>query len=129
MQPIGPEVHSFTKKVFEKSGIDNNGSYLPKNLHPQYTSDPKGGVEESYAEARIVMGGAAEEVLRKTGKCMVQGTSRALVPEQLEVLQYSCIVGRTLVGNRLWNPMKVSALCQVLHSPCTLPHCTQPSIE
>lgn len=55
------------KKVFEKSGIDNNGSFLPKNLHPQHTDSPVGGQDESFAEARLVMGGAVEELLRKTG--------------------------------------------------------------
>lgn len=64
---VSQETHEFVKKVFEKSGIDNNGSYLPKNLHPQHTQDPKGGQDESFAEARLVMGGAVEEVLRKTG--------------------------------------------------------------
>lgn len=64
---MSQETHEFVKKVFEKSGIDNNGSYLPKNLHPQHTQDPKGGQDESFAEARLVMGGAVEEVLRKTG--------------------------------------------------------------
>lgn len=66
-QAVSPETHEFVKKVFEKSGIDKNGSYLPKNLHPQHTLDPKGGLDESFAEARLVMGGAVEEVLRKTG--------------------------------------------------------------
>lgn len=64
---VSQETHEFVKKVFEKSGIDNNGSYLPKNLHPQHTLEPVGGQDESFAEARLVMGGAVEEVLRKTG--------------------------------------------------------------
>lgn len=67
-QYVSPETHEFVKKVFEKSGIDKNGSYLPKNLHPQHTDDPKGGLDESFAEARLVMGGAVEEVIQKTGK-------------------------------------------------------------
>lgn len=67
-QDMDPAVHNFVKKVFEKSGIDNNGSYLPKNLHPKHTSDPKGGLDESFAEAKAVMGGAVAEVLRKTGR-------------------------------------------------------------
>eukprot|EP00775_Hariotina_reticulata_P002865 gene2865-3157_t len=64
---VGQDTHEFVKKVFEKSGIDCNGSYLPKNLHPQHTLDPQGGQDEAFAEARLVMGGAVEEVLRKTG--------------------------------------------------------------
>jgi 3-ketoacyl-CoA synthase len=66
-ESVSRETHEFVKKVFEKSGIDNNGSYLPKNLHPQHTDSPVGGQDESFAEARLVMGGAVEEVLRKTG--------------------------------------------------------------
>ena len=65
---VNQETHEFVKKVFEKSGIDHNGSYLPKNLHPQHTQTPVGGQDESFAEARLVMGGAVEEVLRKTGR-------------------------------------------------------------
>lgn len=64
---VSEETHDFVKKVFAKSGIDNNGSYLPKNLHPQHTLEPCGGQDEAFAEARLVMGGAVEEVLRKTG--------------------------------------------------------------
>ena len=66
-QELDPEVHGFVRKVFEKSGIDKNGSYLPKNLHPKHTDNPKAGLDESFAEARLVMGGAVEEVLKKTG--------------------------------------------------------------
>jgi hypothetical protein len=66
---VSQETHEFVKKVFEKSGIDNNGSYLPKNLHPQHTQEPHGGQDESFAEARLVMGGAVEDLLRKTGAC------------------------------------------------------------
>jgi hypothetical protein len=71
---VSQETHEFVKKVFEKSGIDNNGSYLPKNLHPQHTQEPHGGQDESFAEARLVMGGAVEDLLRKTGAwyCVVQ---------------------------------------------------------
>lgn len=77
LQYVSTATHNFVKKVFEKSGIDTNGSYLPKNLHPQHTTDPKGGLDESFAEARLVMGGAVTEVLRKTGRrnrlgCMIQ---------------------------------------------------------
>eukprot|EP00878_Enallax_costatus_P036464 GHUV01040952.1.p2 GENE.GHUV01040952.1~~GHUV01040952.1.p2 ORF type:complete len:119 (-),score=11.32 GHUV01040952.1:177-533(-) len=68
---VSPDTHEFVKKVFEKSGIDKNGSYLPKNLHPQHTDDPRGGLDESFAEARLVMGGAVEEVLRKTGRLLL----------------------------------------------------------
>lgn len=64
---VSKDTHDFVRKVFEKSGIDTNGSYLPKNLHPQHTLDPKGGQDEGFAEARMVMGGALEELLRKTG--------------------------------------------------------------
>jgi FAE1/Type III polyketide synthase-like protein len=67
LQYVSEETHDFVKKVFAKSGIDNNGSYLPKNLHPQHTLEPCGGQDEAFAEARLVMGGAVEEVLRKTG--------------------------------------------------------------
>lgn len=66
-EAVNEDTHQFVKKVFEKSGIDNNGSYLPKNLHPQHTDSPVGGQDEAFAEARLVMGGAVEEVLRKTG--------------------------------------------------------------
>lgn len=51
-----------------QSGIDNNGSYLPKNLHPQWTTEPSGSLDDSFAEAKLVMGGAVTEVLKKTGQ-------------------------------------------------------------
>jgi hypothetical protein len=76
---ISKETHEFVKKVFEKSGIDCNGSYLPKNLHPQHTLDPHGGQDEGFAEARLVMGGAVDEVLRKSGELlhnMMMGPAR-----------------------------------------------------
>eukprot|EP00882_Tetradesmus_deserticola_P010119 GHRQ01010690.1.p2 GENE.GHRQ01010690.1~~GHRQ01010690.1.p2 ORF type:complete len:350 (+),score=137.40 GHRQ01010690.1:525-1574(+) len=73
---VSQDTHEFVKKVFEKSGIDNNGSYLPKNLHPQHTQDPHGGQDESFAEARLVMGGAVEDLLRKTG----------IKPEEIDIL-------------------------------------------
>ncbi|WIA36536.1 hypothetical protein OEZ86_007829 [Tetradesmus obliquus] len=64
---VSQDTHEFVKKVFEKSGIDHNGSYLPKNLHPQHTLEPHGGQDESFAEARLVMGGAVADLLQKTG--------------------------------------------------------------
>jgi hypothetical protein len=70
---VSQETHEFVKKVFEKSGIDNNGSYLPKNLHPQHTLEPHGGQDESFAEARLVMGGAVEDLLKKTGQLAGSG--------------------------------------------------------
>lgn len=91
-QELDPEVHGFVKKVFEKSGIDKNGSYLPHNLHPQHTSKPRAGLDESFAEAKLVMGGAVEEVLKKTGTVCLHG----LVLEQQKWSWNNC---RTLTIN------------------------------
>jgi 3-ketoacyl-CoA synthase len=66
-RPVDKATHEFVRDVFSKSGIDTKGSYLPKNLHPVHTSDPRGGCHESFAEARMIMGGVVTELLEKTG--------------------------------------------------------------
>lgn len=67
-KPVSAETHNFVKAVFLKSGIDRKGSYLPANLHPMHAGgEPRGGQAESFAEARLVMGGVVSELLEKNG--------------------------------------------------------------
>jgi hypothetical protein len=88
---VSQETHEFVKKVFEKSGIDNNGSYLPQNLHPQHTLEPHGGQDESFAEARLVMGGAVRDLLDKTGQQPVCLGCKCSAPHNASVVIY-CVI-------------------------------------
>lgn len=114
---MSQDTHEFVKKVFEKSGIDHNGSYLPKNLHPQHTLEPHGGQDESFAEARLVMGGAVADLLQKTGAAA--GVATAVGCTVGCVLQLGAVVADLLQKTDNATAMN-SRLLKGLLMPCVL---------
>jgi len=64
---VNQEQRDFVWKIWSKSGINDRATFLPKNLQPQYTDEPKTDLYSAAAEARLVYGQVIEEVLRKTG--------------------------------------------------------------
>ncbi len=68
MQGYTKEKEEFLTKVFFKSGIDRDGSYLPPWLNPSQAKQPLYDMDTAAKEARMVMFGAVSDVLEKTGK-------------------------------------------------------------
>jgi 3-ketoacyl-CoA synthase len=97
---VSKETHGFVKTVFQKSGIDARGSFLPSNLHPLHAGgDPHGGQAESFAEARLVMGGVVAELLESNG----------LAPRDVDVLVTSSSIfcPTPSIGSMLINQLKM----------------------
>lgn len=55
-------------KIFDRSGINPHGTYLPWNINPLCTTTPKNGMDVAMEEARMVMCGAVSDLLAKTGE-------------------------------------------------------------
>ena len=66
-----PEKEEFMTKLFSRTGIDPEGSFLPPWLNPEYTQEPKMDMDTALKEAHMVMTGAVGEVLDKTGEAVV----------------------------------------------------------
>lgn len=63
----GYKHREFVIKVVERSGLNMNGTYLPKAINPALTPDPQNDMATAMTEARMVMCGAVEELLAKSG--------------------------------------------------------------
>jgi 3-ketoacyl-CoA synthase len=107
-KPVSAETHEFVKTVFLKSGIAKNGSYLPANLHPLHAKgEPRGGQAESFAEARLVMGGVVTDLLERNG----------LKPTDIDIL----VTGSSIfcptpsLGSMLINQLKMREDVQAFH--------------
>lgn len=74
------DMRDFMVKVFEKSGINPRGTYLPAAIHPAHVQEPKYDMDTAMIEARAVMTGAVGELLQKTGGA--GWPSRAIVQPQ-----------------------------------------------
>jgi len=61
------DIHAFINKVFLKSGISHNGSYLPAWINPVHVKEPKFDMDTARKEAEMVMCGAVSDLLEKTG--------------------------------------------------------------
>ncbi|KAF6254699.1 FAE1/Type III polyketide synthase-like protein-domain-containing protein [Scenedesmus sp. NREL 46B-D3] len=58
----------FCYKIVSRSGLSENGTYLPKAIHPKYSCvHPKTSIDDAMDEARMVMCGAIEGLLKKQG--------------------------------------------------------------
>lgn len=62
-----PETERLATKVLEKSGLSPNCTYLPPAVHPCHTPEPDFSHGATHYEAEMVMLGAVQEVLDKTG--------------------------------------------------------------
>lgn len=61
----------FMYKVFVKSGIGAERTYLPRWIHPKHSKTPVANMSTAMEEAEMVMGGAVADVLAKTGALLV----------------------------------------------------------
>lgn len=50
VQMYSTETVEFMEKVFDKSGLSPEGTYLPAAIHPCHTKDPKSDIETSREE-------------------------------------------------------------------------------
>lgn len=55
-QMYSTEIASFMTKVFDKSGLSPEGTFLPAHIHPSCTKDPKYDLDASKAEVRMLHG-------------------------------------------------------------------------
>lgn len=67
-QETKDENYDFITKVFLKSGISHNGSYLPAWINPVLSKEPRYDLPMALKEAEMTMGGAVQELLDKTGE-------------------------------------------------------------
>lgn len=72
LQEVKDENYDFIKKVFERSGISPNGTYLPAWINPVHTKEPKYDMDTAKKEAEMTMCGAVADLLEKTGARGVQ---------------------------------------------------------
>lgn len=67
LQECKDENYDFIRKVFLKSGISQNGAYLPAWVNPVMTKEPKYDMATAKLEAEMTMCGAMADLLEKTG--------------------------------------------------------------
>jgi hypothetical protein len=61
------EIKRFMFKVVQQSGLSQTGTYLPAGINPMLTTAPKDDISACMEEAEMVMGGAVQELLERTG--------------------------------------------------------------
>ncbi|KAL6765115.1 FAE1/Type III polyketide synthase-like protein-domain-containing protein, partial [Haematococcus lacustris] len=70
-------------RVFARSGLHPQRTYLPPSLNPRFVGVfPKTGLAEAGVEAQLVLGGALEGLLAKTG----------LAPRDIDILVTTCSI-------------------------------------
>jgi hypothetical protein len=62
------EAKDFLVKVLERSGLSAKGTYLPAAIHPQLSPEPKYDMDTAMLEAKMVMTGAVQDLMDKTGE-------------------------------------------------------------
>ncbi|KAF8071135.1 CUT1 [Scenedesmus sp. PABB004] len=73
----------FCYKIVSRSGLSDNGTYLPKAIHPKYNCiAPKTSIDDAMEEARMVICGAIDGLLKKQG----------LAAKDIDVLITTCSV-------------------------------------
>ncbi|KAJ9526545.1 hypothetical protein QJQ45_017686 [Haematococcus lacustris] len=73
----------FQERVFARSGLHPQRTYLPPSLNPRYVGVyRKTGLAEAGVEAQLVLGGALEGLLAKTG----------LAPRDIDILVTTCSI-------------------------------------
>jgi FAE1/Type III polyketide synthase-like protein len=68
LQEVKDENFDFICKVFERSGLSPEGTYLPAWINPTHTKEPKYDMDYAKKEAEMTMCGAMSELLEKTGE-------------------------------------------------------------
>ncbi|GLC33182.1 Chitin synthase, class 2 [Pleodorina starrii] len=77
------DVIDFQYRVWQKSGLSDNATYLPKSIHPKFCgNNPRTDMDSAAAECRMAICGAVEGVLKKTG----------LRPENIDILITTCSI-------------------------------------
>ncbi|KAF6256625.1 FAE1/Type III polyketide synthase-like protein-domain-containing protein [Scenedesmus sp. NREL 46B-D3] len=76
------EIKRFMFKVVQQSGLSQTGTYLPAGINPMLTTAPKYDVDACMEEAEMVMGGAVQELLDRTG----------VRPAQVDILVTNCSI-------------------------------------
>lgn len=72
------------KRVFDRSGITRDGTYLPKSIHPILNhGQPKTDYSTAYDECLMCVSGAVEDLLKKVGRarfmsCLLSQSTQAL---------------------------------------------------
>lgn len=73
----------FCYKIVERSGLSENGTYLPKAIHPKYNCvHPKTSINDAMEEAKMVTCGAIEGLLKKQG----------LQPKDVDIIVTTCSI-------------------------------------
>eukprot|EP00882_Tetradesmus_deserticola_P000731 GHRQ01000798.1.p1 GENE.GHRQ01000798.1~~GHRQ01000798.1.p1 ORF type:complete len:504 (+),score=238.10 GHRQ01000798.1:145-1656(+) len=73
----------FCYKIVSRSGLSENGTYLPKAIHPKYSCvTPKTSIDDAMDEARMVMCGAMEGLLKRQG----------LAPKDVDIIVTTCSI-------------------------------------
>lgn len=78
-QECKDENYDFIRKVFLKSGISHNGSYLPAWINPTLTKEPKYDMATAKLEAEMTMCGALADLLEKTGEPVIGQATGAML--------------------------------------------------
>ncbi|EFJ47586.1 hypothetical protein VOLCADRAFT_91861 [Volvox carteri f. nagariensis] len=62
------DIIDFQYRVWQKAGLSDNATYLPKSIHPKFCGNtPRTDLNASAEECRMAVCGAVEGVLKKTG--------------------------------------------------------------
>ncbi|PNW80516.1 hypothetical protein CHLRE_07g320550v5 [Chlamydomonas reinhardtii] len=77
------DIIDFQYRVWQKSGLSDNATYLPKSVHPKFCgNNPKTDMDSAAAECRMAVCGAVEGLFKKTG----------LRPKDIDILVTTCSV-------------------------------------
>eukprot|EP00882_Tetradesmus_deserticola_P000497 GHRQ01000548.1.p1 GENE.GHRQ01000548.1~~GHRQ01000548.1.p1 ORF type:complete len:504 (+),score=215.48 GHRQ01000548.1:478-1989(+) len=101
------EIKRFMFKVVQQSGLSQTGTYLPAGINPMITTAPKHDVEACMEEAEMVMGGAVQELLDRTG----------VQPAQVDILVTNCSIfsATPSLASMLINKFKFRTDVQAYH--------------
>ncbi|KAI8468058.1 MAG: FAE1/Type III polyketide synthase-like protein-domain-containing protein [Monoraphidium minutum] len=101
------EKSEFMDKVFSKSGIDPNGTFLPPWVNPSVSNEYTSDMRTSMAEAEAVMTGSVGDVLARTG----------VNPEDIDILVTNCSIfcPTPSLGSMLINKFKFRPDVQMYH--------------
>lgn len=76
------DMKDFMEKVHIKSGLAEDGTYLPESIHPVHNTCPRYDMDTARKEAEMVMFTAVQELLDKTG----------LKPTDIDILVTNCSI-------------------------------------
>lgn len=76
------ENFEFISRIFARSGISAQSTYLPSWINPVHSAEPRYDMEAAKKEAEMVMCGAVADLLEKTGTR----------PQEIDVLVTNCSI-------------------------------------